>query len=239
MFGTGMNGVLKVMLQQRCNPEDILNVDGFKGKWAECLKLRTEEIVAERAMSQVEGGAEHEEDDAEAEEALLVSRPALAKSSASCPENSKDYWDAFAAEQVRQYVRLVTEPATAAALAAAIKNSALNLELKGEPGKSAVLIVLEVDNLQEQMTRPWDRKPPVNQGVITKLIQGALSARGGVRYDIKADAADGAPAAAGGGEGEAPEVQQIVTKFVAPCDQDILFLFDGGRDHLKSVLRGA
>ena len=216
VFGIGMNGVLKIMIQQKSSPEDILEVDGFKGRWAECIKARADEIVAERAMSQMAEGAEPEEEE---EENPLV-RPALAKSPANCVANSKEYWDAFAAEQVRQYVRLSTEPSSQAALVQEIKQSALNVDLRGEPNKSTVMIILEVDNLMAAVSRPWDRKPPANQGVINKLVPAALSARGGLRYEVP----------------ESQAAEAVCNRFVAPCDQDILILCDGGRDHLRNIL---
>jgi hypothetical protein len=115
-----------------------------------------------------------------------------------------------------------------------IKQSALNLELKGEPAKSTVLITLEVDNLQESVGRPWDRKPPVNQGVINKLIQAALSARGGHRQELQDP--DSQP---GDGAGDEAKDGGTHSRLVAPCDQDLLIITDGGRDHLKNVLQGA
>jgi hypothetical protein len=225
-FGTGLMGVLKTMLQQKSAVEEVLECEGFKGRWAECLKARTEELATERAMSQLEGAELVGEEEAEEEEQaglVSVSRPALARSSASCPPNSKEYWDAFAAEQVRQYVRLVTEPTTSGALANIIQQSALNLDVKGAPGQQTVLIILEPDNLSETAIRPWERKPALDQGVINKLIVGALQARGGLKHE-----------AAGAADGEA-----AVAKIVAPGDQDLLIITDGGREHTKNILRGA
>lgn len=213
MFGTGFNGVLRTMLLQNSHPEDILEMEGFKARWDECIRTRTDELVAERAMSQV-AGAEPEAEDEEAGAGVVLSRPALSKSAASFDSNTKDYWDALAAEHVRQYVRLAVEPNTQQGAAQLIKGSAVNLELQGEANKTTVLIILESDNLQQNVSRPWDRRPPPNQGIINKLVQGALSARNGHKYE--------------------PADQPA--RFVAPCDQDILILSDGGRDVVRSVL---
>lgn len=213
MFGTGFNGVLRTMLLQNSHPEDILEMEGFKARWDECIRTRTDELVAERAMSQV-AGAEPEAEDEEAGAGVVLSRPALSKSAASFDSNAKDYWDALAAEHVRQYVRLAVEPNTQQGAAQLIKGSAVNLELQGEANKTTVLIILESDNLQQNVSRPWDRRPPPNQGIINKLVQGALSARNGHKYE--------------------PADQPA--RFVAPCDQDILILSDGGRDVVRSVL---
>lgn len=213
MFGTGFNGVLRTMLLQNSHPEDILEMEGFKARWDECIRTRTDELVAERAMSQV-AGAEPEAEDEEAGAGVVLSRPALSKSAASFDSNTKDYWDALAAEHVRQYVRLAVEPTTQQGVAQLIKGSAVNLELQGEANKTTVLIILESDNLQQNVSRPWDRRPPPNQGIINKLVQGALSARNGHKYE--------------------PADQPA--RFVAPCDQDILILSDGGRDVVRSVL---
>lgn len=213
MFGTGFNGVLRTMLLQNSHPEDILEMEGFKARWDECIRTRTDELVAERAMSQV-AGAEPEAEDEEAGAGVVLSRPALSKSAASFDSNTKDYWDALAAEHVRQYVRLAVEPNTQQGVAQLIKGSAVNLELQGEANKTTVLIILESDNLQQNVSRPWDRRPPPNQGIINKLVQGALSARNGHKYE--------------------PADQPA--RFVAPCDQDILILSDGGRDVVRSVL---
>lgn len=213
MFGTGFHGVLRTMLLQNSHPEDILEMEGFKARWDECMRTRTDELVAERAMSQVAGAELVEGEDEDVVGGAVVSRPALSKSPASFDNNTKDYWDALAAEHVRQYVRLAVEPTTQQGVTNLIKGSAVNVELQGEANKTTVLIILESDNLQQNMSRPWDRRPPPNQGLINKLVQGALAARNGHKYE----AADQAP------------------RFVAPCDQDILILSDGGRE-VKHVL---
>ena len=69
-----------------------------------------------------------------------------------------------------------------------------------------------MDNLSEHAVRPWDRKAAVNQGVATKLLQGFMLARGGVKYD------DGV--------------------YNCPNEQDAFFLCDGGRESLQGVLPG-
>ena len=103
------------------------------------------------------------------------------------------------------------EPKSASGVAAEVNNSALNGDFVGEAGKSTVLIIMETDNLQESAHRAADRKPPPNQPVITKLLNGVLTARNGALNED--------------------------SMRIAPCDQDLVFLGDGGRDTCKGALQ--
>jgi hypothetical protein len=127
-----------------------------------------------------------------------------------CAHDTADYWNSFAAQTVRQYVKLTPEANSNSGIASDVTDSALNGGYVGELNMSTIAICLDPDLLQESSHHPVDRKPPPSQEILNKLLQGVLCARGG------------ASNAAG--------------LRVAPRDNDILFLCDGGRDVTKAAL---
>ena len=188
--------------------EDLMSNVLFQARWAEVTKVRSEELIAEKlATQQPVDDPAHD---------VTERRPIDATTRGSkpmerCAPGSKEYWVSFAAQLVRQYVRLAVEPQSASALSNEVKNSVLDSSYKGEVNKSTVTILLEIDNLQECAYRPVDRKPPPNQAVIAKLLSGVMAARGGATND------DGLR--------------------VSPADQDIILMCDGSRDQCKNALR--
>jgi hypothetical protein len=220
VFGAGLLGVIKTVMQQRAaSPEDLLSNPQFQARWGEVCKVRSEEVVAEKLEAQRRSAAASGNDNEGVVEVAdpqgtpgeaIDHRLRGGKSIDRCEHNTKQYWDAYAAQQVRQFVKLAVEPGSSAGVAAVVKESVLAGSYLGEPGKSSILIVLEVDSLCENAARPVDRKPAPNQGVISKLLQGTLLARNGTRNE------DG--------------------MCNAPCEQDVLFLVDGGRDTCKAAM---
>ena len=177
----------------------------FQARWSDVLKLRGDELACQRSLT---GQKLHLEDTDMVETIDVTLRGS--KGLDRCAPDSTEYWDSFAAQLVRQYVRLCPEPASATGIANEVKNSALNREFVGECNKSTVAIIMDTEVLQESSNRPGDRKPPPNQLVISKLLGGVMSARDGATNE----------------EGLR----------IAPRDDDIFFLCDGGRDSCKSAV---
>ena len=206
MFQTGlMNSIRQVMAQKGVSPEDLMSNALFQARWSDVLKLRGDELACQRSLT---GQQPHLEDTDMVETIDVTLRGS--KGLDRCAPDSTEYWDSFAAQLVRQYVRLCPEPASATGIANEVKNSALNREFVGECNKSTVAIIMDTELLQESSNRPGDRKPPPNQLVISKLLGGVMMARDGATNE----------------EGLR----------IAPRDDDIFFLCDGGRDSCKSAV---
>ena len=210
MFHTGrMNAIRQVLAQKGAAPEDIMSNALFQSRWADVVKARGDELASLRATSKHHSEQHDIEDTDMAPEVMNVSLRGN-KSIDRCAPDTSEYWDSFAAQLVRQYVKLAVEPKSSTGIVNEVKNSALNSEFVGEVNRSCIAITVDTELLQESASRPGDRKPPPNQTVIAKLLQGVMSARGGTANE------DGLR--------------------IAPCDNDILFMCDGGRDSCKSAL---
>ena len=210
MFQTGlMNAIRQVMAQKGFSPEDLMSNALFQARWSDVLKLRAEELACQRSLM---GQHAHVEDTDMMEEIIDVTLRG-SKGLDRCAPDTTEYWDSFAAQLVRQYVKLCPEPASATGIANEVKNSALNREFVGECNKSTVAITMDTELLQESANRPGDRRPPPNQLVISKLLGGVMIARDGATNE----------------EGLR----------IAPRDNDIFFLCDGGRDSCKSAVSRA
>jgi hypothetical protein len=189
-----------------------MNNPVFQGRWAQVVKTRQEELIAIK-LQQSKGNDEQHDDDELAIQHQAVDLIKDARGSKGidrCAPNTKEYWDAFAAQLVKQYNRLIVEPRGASALATEIAAMALNDGFKGEANTSTVIICLEADNLQENSNRPVEHRPIPTQLVISKLLQGAMVGRGGIMNE------DG--------------------QCCAPGEQDIMMLIDGGRETCKAAL---
>lgn len=217
MFSTGLqNAVRNVLGQKSAAPEDIMSNALFQSRWAEVTKMRGEEIIAEALNNRLAGAAinaEHDESVIQRDAVDLTAQARGSKGIERCAPDTKDYWDCFAAQNIRQYCKLIVEPKSGTALETDIAQSALNIDFRGEKHKSTILIILEADNLTENALRPIERKPMPDQTVIQKLLQGVLKARGGTMAEDS-------------------------TLCTAPAEQDIVMLCDGGRDACKSALHG-
>ena len=185
----------------------------FLNRWREAVKARSDERAAEKVKNTDDDEDDQEEEVGKGPSTMTLLRPSALKNPALFAQDTKEYWDAFAGQLVRQYLKFVVEPSSASALAKAVTDSVLEGAYKGDQNKSSIAIVLEADNLWESTVRPWDKKPSPNQLTVLKLLQGVLTARNAQANE------DGMR--------------------VAPQDQDMLILCDGGRDALKSVLPGA
>ena len=196
------------MVQKGSCPEDITTNSLFQARWAEVIKTRGDELVTQK----IDNTTIDTTNEADAASAARVETSGLrgTKSIDRCAPDTSDYWDSFAAQLVRQYIKLAVEPRSSSGIANEVKNSALNGEFVGETNKSTIVITLDPELLSEAANRPADRRPPPDQSLVSKLLHGVLSARGGATNE------DG--------------------QRHAPCDNDVLFLCDGGRDSFKTCL---
>ena len=130
-----------------------------------------EEVAAEKAAREVPD-AEGQSLEAAAEaDPVEVANPARFK------QFSSEYWEAFAAQLVRQYAKLAPEATTAQGIASLIEDSHLK-EIRGTEGRNCVVINYEADVASEAFARPGERKAPHDAGEHKLLIQGALAGRG-------------------------------------------------------------
>ena len=209
VFGQGLQGAVRAVLAQKgATPEDLMNNDVFMARWSIVLKTRQEELIADNIRPADNDGNAAPESVTQLGAADLNLRGS--KGVDRCAPDTKEYWECFGAQLVKQYVRLVLEPKAASQLATEIKNSALNKEFKGEAGQSTILLAFDHDNLHENAARPLDRKPMPNQTVISKLLQGVMAGRGGTTNE------DGI--------------------YIAPEEQDIIIMCDGGGDTVKKAM---
>lgn len=99
----------------------------------------------------------------------------------SYAENCPAYWKSFANIMVRTQCSFVAEPATKGHLAQAVQASTLST-VKGEEGRSCVLILMDVDLLGDHgQAATLGRATRVDASVVAKLVHGALLGRGAQR----------------------------------------------------------
>jgi hypothetical protein len=214
VFQSGLQNAIRQVVQMKAAaPEDLMSNALFQTRWAEVTKTRGDELIAEKLATGILDDGPDDDEIGDRAKMMVDSGLRGSKGLERCAPNTKDYWDTFAAQQVRQYVKLIIEPASSHALSTEIKNSALEGSFQGEANKSTVMVLLEIRNLQESIYRPMDRPASANQAVVSKLLAGVMAARGGAANE------DGL--------------------YIAPGDGDVFFLCDGGRDTDKSALRGA
>lgn len=210
-FSNGLTQALRaVQATKGASPEDLMSNPTFESRWADVVKARSEEMAkgkTEANNGTGGSGAAEDVDMAAAIDTTLRGSKAMDR----CAPDTKEYWDSYAAQLIRQYLRLSVEGSSAVSIANEIKNSTLSQDFAGEPLKSSICIILEADNLQESVYRPMERRPLTNQAVVAKLLNGVLSARNGTVNE------DGLR--------------------TSPCDQDIMLLVDGARDSCKQALQ--
>ncbi len=207
VFGRGFDNSLRVCAKGTGNPEEALEHSNIKEKWDIAVgKLHDERVALQAATETIEPTADH--DAAPLEETLTE----LRKGPSCFPQDSPNYWRSVANMFLRTYVSFVAEPSTPGHLATMVRQSSLQA-IRGEDGKSSVLILLDIDLLQEPANRP-ERKPPAHESLIRKLVHGALIGRGAPKQN----------------DSDSPEA-------TVPVDQDVVVLHDGGRAHMKTALQ--
>jgi len=171
-----MDGLLKPLaVKSKFNAEDLFEHAAFKDRWDAAVAKLKEEIAAERAAQDVEGGGSGELELAGA--AGTGNDPVLVANPTRFTENSTEYWAAFAAQLLRQYIKLIPEPKTVGAIAQAIEDSHLR-DVRGTENRNCVIINFEADVASESACRPSERKAPHDESPYKNLIQGALQGRG-------------------------------------------------------------
>lgn len=121
----------------------------FQARWAEVTKLRGEEIIADALINRQVGAALNAEDESviPPDAVDLTAQARGSKGIDRCAPDTKDYWDCFAAQNIRQYCKLIVEPPSVTALENEVTHSALNVDFRGEKLKSTVFVILEADNV--------------------------------------------------------------------------------------------
>jgi hypothetical protein len=212
VFGHGLQGVVKAMLQAKQTTDDLLGNDSFLQRWNAFTGCRASEIAKENVHLEMGMRPPGEDDEATAEAMYAgPGRPAAKQNPSNFEHGSREYWDAVAAQNIRNHIRLVVEPKSVSGVVEAIAASVLKASFQGEHLKSTVITVLEIDNLQEAQQRPWDRRPQVNQTTVNKLLTGVMKARNGFSNE------DG--------------------QFLAPGDRDMFLLSMGTRSHVQQSVR--
>ncbi len=179
--------------------EDLLSCQSVKDKWGVILvKLQDEKTEAAVLVGMAT------ETDTVVEECSSPMAE-LHKKTANFIKNSLPYWRSIANMTLRSYVSLVAEPTTQAHLATVIQQ---NSTVRGELGKSCVMFLLDCDLLRESARRA-DRKPPVVEAHVKKLIHGGLLGRGAQK--------------------------RSATEATRPSEQDVVAIHDGGRG-LKQIV---
>ena len=143
----------------------------FKDRWDNAVDKLKEEVAAEKAARKVPGAEGQTLETAAKVDPVEVANPARFK------QFSSEYWEAFAAQLIRQYVKLVPEGTTAQGVASLIEDSHLK-EICGTEGRNCVIVNYEADVASEAFARPGECKPPRDAGDYKLLIQGALAGRG-------------------------------------------------------------
>ena len=201
VFGNTLQNAVRQVYLSKGGAEDIMSNEIFLSRWSEMVKQRGDEMIAARIQLPT-GQKDRDEDVVIMEDQTLSDR---------CAPDTSEYWDSFAAQQVRQYIKLAVEPRSSNGVANELKNSALNSDFMGEDNKSIVAIVMDIDLLLESATRPLDRKPVPDQANISKLVAGVFAERTNSNH----------------GQSDRP----------VPRDGDVIFLCDGGRDVARTALR--
>jgi hypothetical protein len=128
-------------------------------------------------------------------------------------EHGEAYWQALSAQTVKTYIKLVAvDGQTQEGIAQSLAGSEVN-KCKGQEQKNSVLVLLDVDLLCESMTRPSDKRPPLPEGVVHRLLRGCMQGRG-----VQKNRDD---------------------EYCQPLPGDVFALFDGKREHVHKDLLDA
>ena len=77
---------------------------------------------------------------------------------------------------------LVAEPSNQSAVTIAVEQSALK-DVRGSCGKTVVATLCDVDMMGELASRSNERKGPLDEGRLKKLLQGIMAGRGSERHN--------------------------------------------------------
>ena len=199
-----LDSALKWVIKNKAKCIDELQeVDVVKTRLDKIKDALVTEKNEEAAAVAVGAATSDDPPDEAADEAIRCANPA------KYAEHGVEYWQAYAAQTVKTYIRLAPEPRTQAGLAQLIEGSHVNM-CKGLEQKNAVLILLDLDLLCESVTRPMDRRPVLPDGIVQRLLRGSMQGRGAQKN--KDD------------------------EYCQPVAGDVYFLLDGKREHLHKTL---
>jgi len=164
---------MKQLAKQK-SPEDLMEYEPLPDRWKQVVHAiadaKAKAAAARKSEADVEVQAEADVGVPAANELEELHKPAQA-----FKQNSEEYWKALANQRLRTYVQMVAEPKTQQQLQNIIQTS--NMQgLNGVEGKTAVLILLDSELLAEHNRA--DRRPPLPEERLQKLLTGALGGRG-------------------------------------------------------------
>ena len=172
-----MNGALMVALKkniQKPNPLEIVEVETFQLRMQDCIKQKDVEQAAEKAMT----GAGQDEADVSGDEVQKIMKGRGSAASAYA-KGSEEHFTATAAELLQIYTSFYPEPQTEAAFVKLVQESPLGpSKVNGGPGKTAILIHVDLQLIGESLRRPSCKVPPLDTCPHQQLITGALKGRG-------------------------------------------------------------
>lgn len=179
LFGNSLNSAMIAVLKKnptKPEPLELCEVETFSLRMRECTKEKDAETASEKALAGMSEEAEHARED---DECTKIAKGAIPATPSRYTKGSVEHFTATAAELLNIYCLLQPEPSTESALIKMISESPLSpSKVKGVPGKSAVLIYLDTQLIGESNKKPALRLPPIQPGLLQKLITCALKARG-------------------------------------------------------------
>ena len=176
VFGSNYDNVLKQVLKK--DPEEFFEYETVGERWKAVEHAHADEKAKAAAALAI---SVDEEESASTMATLEIASAVVKVSELHKPVqsfalNSPEYWRALANQRVRTYVQLCQEGKTTMGVSKTINDSNMLKNVHGIEHKTAVLIVLDIDNLADHI-RP-DRRASVADERIAKLIHGALGGRG-------------------------------------------------------------
>lgn len=204
MFGTCLSGALLTALKKNVtkpNPLEINDIETFQVRFADCVRQKDQELAESKALMAVDAPVAEEES-----ESTKLAKGLIKPEPSKYTRGSEEHFTATAAQFLNIYVGLMPQPETDAAFVKMIQESCLGpSNVKGVPGKNAVLIYCDSQLIGESLKRPSTRLPPIEDNLLHTLIGNALKARGSTPI----------------GKGN--------TQVDCPIEGDIVIVNDGGR----------
>ena len=156
------------------NPLEINDIETFQVRFADCVRQKDQELAESKALMAVDAPVAEEES-----ESTKLAKGLIKPEPSKYTRRSEEHFTATAAEFLNIYVGLMPQPETDAAFVKMIQESCLGpSNVKGVPGKNAVLIYCDNQLIGESLRRPSTRLPPIEDNLLHTLIGNALKARG-------------------------------------------------------------
>ena len=116
MFQNGLANALRQVLSAKgAAPEDLMTNALFQARWSEVVKSRSDELISLKRMNKNSHSMnEDDEEAAEAPQKQDLTQLRGGKALEKCAPHTSEYWDSFAAQILRQNLKLTVEPTSAA-----------------------------------------------------------------------------------------------------------------------------